>query len=187
VTLTSAGAAATATLTSPGQIGRAAPSNAAGTRLGNYAISYANGTLTVNAAPLTVTADSTSKYYGQTVTFAGTEFKITAGSLYNTDTLTSVTLTSAGAAATATLTSPGPTYSIVPSNAAGTRLGNYAISYANGTLTVNAAPLTVTANSTSKYYGQTVTFAGAEFKITAGSLYNTDTLTSVTLTSAEIG
>ena len=45
-----------------------------GTGLGNYTISYVNGSLTVNPAALTITANSTSKTYGQTVTFAGTEF-----------------------------------------------------------------------------------------------------------------
>ena len=63
------------------------------------AATYASTTLTVNTATLTITANSTSKTYGQTVTFAGTEFSETG--LVNGDTVTSVTLTSAGAAAPA--------------------------------------------------------------------------------------
>src|SRR5947209_15486126 len=98
-----------------------------------------------------MTAQSTSKTYGQRVTFAGTEF--TTSGLVNGDTVTSVTLTSTGAAATATVTSPGPNYAIMPSLAQGTGLSNYDIKYANGTLTVNAAALTIIANSTSKTYG----------------------------------
>ena len=70
-----------------------------GTGLGNYTISYLQGSLTVNPAPLTITAESTSKTYGQTVTFAGSEF--TESGLVNGDTVTGVTLSSAGAAATA--------------------------------------------------------------------------------------
>ncbi len=54
---------------------------------------------TVNARPLTITASSRSKTYGDTVTFAGTEF--TTSGLVNSDTVTSVTLTSTGAGASA--------------------------------------------------------------------------------------
>ena len=55
------------------------------------------------------------------MTFAGTEF--TASGLVNGDTVTSVTLTSAGSAATATVA--GSPYTIVPSAAVGTGLANY--------------------------------------------------------------
>jgi hypothetical protein len=172
VSLTSAGAAATATVSGYPIV----PSGASGTGLGNYTISYVDGTLTVDPASLTITADSSSKTYGQTVTFAGTEF--TTSTLFNGDTVTSVSLTSAGAAATATVSG----YPIVPSGASGTGLGNYTISYVDGTLTVDPASLTITADSSSKTYGQTVTFAGTEF--TTSTLFNGDTVTSVSLTSA---
>ena len=89
--------------------------------------------LTVNAASLTVTANNKTKTYGQTLTFAGTEF--TTSGLLNSDTVTSATLTSSGAAATAGVT--GSPYAIIPSAAAGTGLNNYSITYVNGTLTVN--------------------------------------------------
>ncbi len=176
VTLTSSGAAATATV--PGSPYAIAPSAAVGTGLGNYSISYVNGALTVNPKTLTVTANNRGKTYGDTVTFAGTEF--TASGLVNADTVTSVTLTSAGAAATATVA--GSPHAIVPSAAAGTGLGNYSISYVNGALTVNPKTLTITANNRTKVYGDVLTFAGTEF--TASGLVNADTVTSVTLTSA---
>ena len=86
-----------------------------GTGLGNYTISYVNGSLTVNPAALTITADSTSKTYGQTATFAGTSSR-TSG-LVNGDTVTGVTVTSTGAAATATVA--GSPYTIVPSASGG--------------------------------------------------------------------
>ena len=114
---------------------------ASGAADSDYSISYVPGTLTVTAAGLTITADSTAKTYGQTVTFAGTEFSETG--LLTSDSITSVTLTSAGAAATANVA--GSPYAIVPSAAVGSGLGNYTIHYANGSLTVNPAPLTVTA------------------------------------------
>ena len=176
VTLTSAGATATATVAgSPYSI---VPSAAVGNGLGNYAISYPNGTLSVSRAPLKITANNRSKTYGQAVTFAGTEF--TTSGLVNADTVTSVTLTSAGAAGTATVA--GSPYSIVPSAAVGSGLGNYTISYPNGTLSVSPAPLNITANNRSKTYGQAVTFAGTEF--TPSGLVNADTVGTVTLTSA---
>ncbi len=54
------------------------PSAATGTGLGNYTITYANGTLTVNPAALTITANNASKTYGQTASFAGTAFTTAA-------------------------------------------------------------------------------------------------------------
>jgi hypothetical protein len=110
----------------------------------NDAWSFAGGTNYNNAsgtvhdsiakANVAITAKDASKTYGQTLTFAGTEF--TASGLVNGDTVTSVSLTSAGAAATALVGS----YPIVPTNAVGTGLGNYTITYRNGTLTVAALP-----------------------------------------------
>src|SRR5205807_1729462 len=84
-----------------------------------------------------VTAKSTSKAEGATLTFAGTEF--TTSGLVNSDAVTSVTLTSTGAAAEATVGS----YDITPSAAAGTGLSNYTIGYNKGTLTVNNVAPTV--------------------------------------------
>src|SRR4029077_8407700 len=105
--------------------------------------------------------------------------ELTASGLFNPpDAVTGVTLTSAGAAATATVGG----YDIVASNAVGSGLGNYAITYAKGQLTVNRAPLTITADSTSKTYWQGTTFAGTEFTTTG--MVNSDTVTGVTLTSA---
>src|SRR5439155_13598377 len=59
--------------------------------------------------------------------------------------------------ATATVTSPGPNYPIVPSAAIGTGLGNYNISYANGTLTVNPATPVVCVVASSTQYSDPAT------------------------------
>ncbi len=181
VTLTSAGFAGTATYIAPGPTYTITPSAAAGTGVGNYNITYGNGTLTMNQAPLTVTANSFSKNYGLTYTPVGTEFT-TSGTLYNGDTVTGATLTSGGFASTATYTAPGPTYVITPATATGSGAGNYNITYANGTLTINQAAVTLTANSFSKVYGTTYTPAGTEFSATSGTIYNSD-ITGVTLAS----
>ena len=131
----------------------------------------------ITPAPLTVTADDRTKTYGQTVVFAGTEF--TTSGLLGSDDVSSVTLTSPGAAATATVA--GSPYPITPSAAVGSGLANYTITYVAGELTVTPAPLTITADDRTKTYGQTVVFAGTEF--TTSGLLNADTVTSVTLTS----
>ena len=80
-----------------------------------------------------------------------TEF--TTSGLLNTDSVTSVTLTSAEPRQSATV--GGSPYSVVPSGAVGIGLGNYTISYVNGNLTVIAAALTITASSGTMTYGGT--------------------------------
>jgi hypothetical protein len=145
--------------------------------VGNYTISYVNGMLMVNQKPLTITASGRSKTYGDTVAFAGTE--VTVVGLVGSDSITSVTLTSAGTAVSATVA--GSPYAIVASAAVGTGVSNYTISYVNGALTVSPKALTITAASSAKNYGATVTFAGTEF--TATGLAGGDAVTSVSLTS----
>jgi len=109
-----------------------------------------SASINVNAEPLTITANSTSKSYGDTVTFTGKEF--TTNGLVNGDTISSVTLTSAGASPSASVA--GSPYDIVPSAAVfGTGSeSNYKIAYVNGTLAVNKAHLTVKADDQMKTY-----------------------------------
>ncbi|PKO90806.1 MAG: hypothetical protein CVU16_09090 [Betaproteobacteria bacterium HGW-Betaproteobacteria-10] len=117
----------------------------------NYNITYNTGVLTVDPALITLTATAQSKTYGSTLNLGTTAYSITSGSLKNSDTITGVTLTSAGAVDTANAT----TYTITPSAATGTGgfgTTNYTISYVDGTLTVNKAPLTITAANDSKTY-----------------------------------
>src|SRR5207302_1982084 len=111
----------------------------------NYNVSKTDGTLYINPKALDITANNRTKTYGDTVTFAGTEFTTVAGQLVNGDTVTSVTLTSAGAAMTATVS--GSPYDITPSAAIGTGLGNYTIAYHVGHLTVNRKDATVAADN----------------------------------------
>jgi hypothetical protein len=187
VTLSSTGAAATATFVAPGPTYAITVSSALGTGLGNYMISYTPGTLTISQAALTVAANNVSKTYGDTYTFDTTtpsmDFSVTG--LKNSDAVASVTLGSAGTAAAATFVAPGPTYSITISNAVGTGLGNYIVSYTPATLTISQAPLTVAANNVSKVYGVLYTFdttsPSMDFSVTG--LKNSDAVASVTLSS----
>ena len=153
-------------------------SAAVGTGLANYAITYVDGQLTVSQALLAIAANDAVKTYGQAVSFDPTEFQ--AFGLLNGDTVDSVTLFSAGAVATAPVS--GSPYALTPSAAVGTGLDNYAITYIDGLLFVQPAPLTITANDATKTFGDTLTFAGTEF--VAAGLLNADTVDSVTLTSA---
>ena len=188
VTLSSAGTAATATFVAPGPTYAITVSDAVGTGLSNYAISYTPGTLTITQASLTVAAHNVSKTYGDGYTFdtttPSTDFGV-AG-LKNSDTVASVALTSAGSAAAATFVAPGPTYAITVSAASGTGLGNYIISYTPATLTITQAALSVMANNVSKTYGDAYIFdtstPSSDFSVTG--LKNSDTVDSVTLGSA---
>ena len=126
-----------------------------GAQAGDYSLTVPTLNANITAASLTVTANNASKAYGQTVTFAGTEFTTTG--LTNGDTVTGVTLVSSGATNTAT----AGTYPIAVSGATGSGLGNYTISYTNGTLTVNPAGPTLTVGSSQSPIGYlgSVTFS----------------------------
>jgi 6-phosphogluconolactonase (cycloisomerase 2 family) len=112
--------------------------------LSNYVVVSNNGILTVNPAPLTVTVTSFSRLYGD----ANPALSVTIVGIKNGDSIT------ASVSTTADPTSPVGTYPIVatlidPTN----KLGNYAVTINNGTLTVNPAPLSVTAANASRLFG----------------------------------
>ncbi|HEV7927236.1 MAG TPA: MBG domain-containing protein [Verrucomicrobiae bacterium] len=148
----------------------------------NYAISYASGSLTVTAAPLTITANNQSKSYGAvlptlTASYVGFVNEDTAASLTTPPTL-STPATSASHVS-------GSPYSITTGGAVD---ADYAISYASGTLTVTTASLTITADNQSKAYGAalaalTASYAGFVNGDTAASMTTLPTLLT-TATSA---
>jgi hypothetical protein len=135
----------------------------------DYLISYALGTMSVTQALLTITADNQSKVYGAalptlTASYAG---------LVNGDTSASLTTLP-------TVTTTGTVHSHVMGGpyaitATGAVDSDYMISYAPGTLAVTTAPLTITANSATKVYGQvnpslTVSYSGFVNGDTSASL-----------------
>ena len=167
--LTSTGAAARAAVGSYSII----PSAAVGTGISNYTITYANGTLSVTKVPLRVTAPSPNRAYGAAnATLTPTYTGFVAG-----DTAASLT-TAPTCVTTATAASPVGAYRITCSGGVS---ANYSITYAAGTLTVNKAVLTVTANNRTKTYGTALTLGSTAFA-TSG-LVNGDTVARVTLTS----
>jgi filamentous hemagglutinin family protein len=149
--------------------------SAGGLTSGNYSITYVDGSLTVNAAALTVTANDFGKTYDGLAYSGGNG--VTYSGLVNGE--TSAVL---GGALTYGGTSQGATnagnYVI---SAGGLTSGNYSITYVDGSLTVDAAALTVSANDATKIYGDTRTYTGTEF--TSSGLVNGETIGTVTLTS----
>src|SRR6185436_19570411 len=146
-----------------GGLSRAAGSNVGSYAIGigtlaatdNYSLAFTGSALDITPASLTITAGSDTKVYG--TPFTASSF--TAAGLLNADGVDSVTLTSAGEAAGAAVGS----YDIVPSAA----LGNYAITYANGALTVTPASLSVIADSQTKVGGSIdppLTFTASGFQ-----------------------
>ena len=115
---------------------------------GSYAPSSQQISITVNKATLTVTATSASMTYGGTVpslTYNMTGF-------VGSDNQGNSTTGSPNESTTVTSSTPPGSYPITISQ--GTLAStNYSFTFVNGTLTVNQATLTVTANSGSMTYG----------------------------------
>jgi hypothetical protein len=166
----------------------------------NYSFSYAAGTLTVNKANLTITASDDGKVYGSTATVAGVTYVngVAAGAtagfthtgLVNGDTLSSVTLTSAGGNATANV-ADGP-FVITPSAASGstrTTTSNYNITYAPASTGLSVTPLTLTLTGSnaapSRAYNGLDALANMTLSTGVGS--ETITLTNVSANSANVG
>ncbi len=108
----------------------------AGTLASNYVLpTSASGPGHITPASLTITATNRTKTFGATytpnMTYPSPDF--TVGTLYNGDSVASITLTCPGYAAGAL---PGSPYTITPSAAVGTGLGNYTIGYVTGQLTI---------------------------------------------------
>lgn len=109
----------------------------------NYTIGYVDGTLTVSARTVVVTADDQTITYGQ----PDPAFTFTAGGFQANDTFTTPP--------TCGVNGPHQNAgSYVITCSGGAASSNYTISYATGTLTVNQKDLVVTADSQSTTYGQ---------------------------------
>ena len=134
----------------------------AGLTSDNYAITFADGTLTVNAKAITVKADDLSKVYGE----ADPKLTYKVEGLVNGDQLTGELKRAAGENVGA--------YAITLGTLANS---NYAITFTGAELTVTKRDVTITAKDQSITYGETI--SGAE--ITATGLLDGHSAT-VTLT-----
>ena len=145
---------------------------ATGTTIGNYTVAPVNGKLTVTAAPLTVTTAAKTKVYGD----ANPTLTGSIGGIKNSDNITATYATTATVASavgpypiTATLVDPDH------------KLGNYTVTNAGNTLTVTAAPLTVTVDPQTKIQGAPLpTFTGSVTGIKNGDAITASYTTTAT-------
>ena len=141
----------------------------------NYLLTYTGANLSVTARPITVAADAQSRVYGD----ANPALTYTVGGrgLVNGDTLGGALTTSAGAA------SGVGQYAIAQGSlAAG---GNYLLTYTGASLTVSARPISVTADTLARLYGD----ANPALTYTVGGrgLVNGDALAGGLATAATQG
>jgi uncharacterized RDD family membrane protein YckC len=158
------------------------PITASGAADPNYTISYVNGTLTITAVPLTITANNANMTYGGTVP----ALSVTYTGFVNGDNAANLTAAPT-VTTTATAASPAGAYPITASGAVD---ANYTITYTAGTMTVGKATLTVTADAKTMPLGGplpalTVSYTGFVNGETATSLTTQPTATTTaTATSA---
>ncbi|MBK7999042.1 MAG: hypothetical protein IPK15_10095 [Verrucomicrobia bacterium] len=140
----------------------------------NYTITFADGTLTVTAFALLVTADNQSKLYGADLpALTGTILGV-----QNADDITATFSTVATAASDVGL------YLITPVlNDPNNLLTNYTVTIVNGTLTNLPAPLLVTANNTNRAYGDTNPIFTATISGFVNGDDETDLLGALTVTT----
>ncbi|NGM38654.1 filamentous hemagglutinin N-terminal domain-containing protein, partial [Methylobacterium sp. DB0501] len=113
---------------------------------GNYAVTFADGALSVGKAPLTITANAASKTYDGQAYAGGNGVSYTGLVNGETGSVLGGSLTYGGTAQGAV---NAGSYVLAPS---GLTSGNYAVTFANGALSVNKAPLTITAKDATKTY-----------------------------------
>jgi flagellar motor protein MotB len=128
----------------------------------NYDITYTTAKLTINAKPITVTAEAKIKTYGDND--PALTFTTAVGALENNDTL-SGTLTRVA----------GDTVGEYTINQGTVTNSNYTITYASAKLTINAKPITVTAEAKTKIFGDND--PALTFTTAVGALVGNDTFT----------
>lgn len=128
----------------------------------NYEITFANGTFTINKAPLTVTAENKTVTYGD----AAPAYTVTYSGFVSGDDKDDLGGTLAFDCDYAQFANKGE-YTITPS---GLTSGNYEITYKSGTLTVNPKPITVTIADKTSVYGNEI----AQLTATDDGIVNND-------------
>jgi hypothetical protein len=136
---------------------------------GNYAFAFnSTGLLTVNPAALTITANNATQTYNN-VPYSGGNGVIYSG-FVNGQTASVLSGTIAYGGSSQGAVNAGA-YTIIPSNQTS---ANYAINYVDGTLTINPATITVTANNQIRFIGEpdpTLTY-----QVMSGTLFGSSSL-----------
>ena len=145
----------------------------------NYIINFVSGNLTVSPVALVISPNAQSTTYGSVFNLGSSAFS-TSG-LLNGDSVSSVSLTVANNSVVPGNTNVGA-YTIVSNNAAGSRIGNYSITYQTGVLTINPKPINVVANSATMVYADP-SLPSLTYQTVLG-LVNGDRMTGALSTSA---
>ncbi len=139
----------------------------------NYAITFIGGTLTVDKAELTVTAENKSRAYGN----ADPAATHTLSGFVGQENATSAGITGTPDCTIAQHSEGVGTYADIYNCAPGTLSApNYRfVSGGKGSLTITARPITVTANNQTKVLG--ASDPALTYSVSSGNLVNGDTLT----------
>jgi len=170
----------TTTATSSSPTG-AYPITASGAIDPNYSFTYIPGTLSINPAALTITANDASMTYGGTVPSLSASYS----GFVNGDNASSLTIQP-------TLSTTASAAGTYPITASGAVDPNYTITYRSGTLTVGKATLTVTADNKSMPLGGplpilTVSITGFVNGDNASSLTTQPTATTTATAASPAG
>ena len=148
------------------------------TNLANYTLpsSVSGNVGSITAAPLTVTANTASKTYDG-VAYSGGNGVVYSG-FVNGETSSALNGTLAYAGSSQGASNAG-SYAITP---VGLTSSNYTVSYVDGALTISQRPITVTADTQTKVYGNVE--PALTYQLSAGSLVNGDSLSGALTRSA---
>ena len=126
----------------------------------NYDLTFVGANLSITARPLTVTADATSKVYGDSD--PAFTYVVSGGPLVGSDAVTGTLTRTAGENV--------GTYAILQGSV--TAGANYAITYVGANLTITTRALTVTADPATKVYGDAD--PAFTYQLTSGALVTGD-------------
>ena len=151
---------------------------ASGADAQNYQLSTTSlsGSANINRAALSVTANSLTKIYGDTLNLGGSDFSVLG--LVAGETLGQITLSSSGTAAGASVAASP--YTINVNAAAGGSYNplNYDLTLNNGQLVVAPRPLTIASNSVVRFADEPNP-SSFGFSTSVGGLVGTDAIASV--------
>ncbi|MBQ9145987.1 MAG: InlB B-repeat-containing protein [Clostridia bacterium] len=136
----------------------------------NYTVTFADGTYTVTARPITVTISAASSAYGDAISTLSAS--VTTGSIYGTDTPYSLQTTAVQGSSVGTYPITGTATD-----------ANYSVTFVDGTYSITARPITVTVAAASSVYGNAISALSAS--VTTGSIYGTGTPYSLQTTAIQ--
>lgn len=153
-----------------------------GATANNYNISYVNGLLTIQQANLLLSAISLSREYGE----SNPAFKYEAIGLKGQDDIITALINEPALSSTATESSSVGEY---PISITGASSKNYTISYRQGILTIEKAPLVVIADNAERIYGDnnpafTRSYTGFKLSDTENSAFSS--LPRISCTASKI-